>query len=172
MQTGDGRSLLVRPIRPEDEELLREAFKQLSDDTILNRFFYSRKPLSRKSALAAASPDFEREPALVVVDDNEPDQQIVAGGRYVLDPKSNVAELAIMVRDDWQGNGIDGFLFERLVAIGRDRGVSDFAAFVRHEDKPMIELIRGNAPGAVESHLHEDMVELRFSTERESPSKD
>ena len=66
----------------------------------------------------------ETELALVVVDDNKRHQEIVAGGRYIVDPPSRLAELAFTVRDDWQGCGIGGVLSELVcgffVSFGRD----------------------------------------------------
>ncbi len=108
---------------------------------------------------------------LAAVDDSGPAEQIVAVGSYRVDPASQVAELAFTVRDDWQGEGVGAYLFERLLAIGRDRGVVDFVAFVQQDNFPMIELIHRHAPGPVESRLDEGVLELRFSARRTTTDK-
>lgn len=172
MQTHNGKSLLVRPICPTDEDLLRQAFHQLSEESIRRRFFHVRRRLQPDEVRTAVSPDFDTAAVLAAVDDSGPAEQIVAVGSYRVDPASQVAELAFTVRDDWQGEGVGAYLFERLLAIGRDRGVVDFAAFVQQDNAPMIELIHRHAPGPVESRLDEGVLELRFSARRTTTDKD
>jgi acyl-CoA hydrolase/GNAT superfamily N-acetyltransferase len=171
MQTNEGDSLLVRPICPTDEDLLRQAFHQLSEETIRRRFFHVRDRLLPGEVRAAVSPDFDTTVALVAVNDSGPIEQIVAVGSYIVDPASQAAELAFTVRDDWQGQGVGAYLFERLLAIGHDRGVVNFVAFVQQDNTPIIELIHRHAPGPVESRLDEGVLELRFSAGQTSAAK-
>ena len=162
MRAKGGVELLVRAIRPSDEDHLRDAFNQLSQDTIRRRFFHARKELPPEEARAFASPDFDTEVALVAVDDSGPDEQIVAGGRYFVEPGGESAELAFTVRDDWQGRGVGTYIFKRLLAIGRSRGVARFVALVESDNTPMVELIRRHAPGPVQSRREGSVLELTF----------
>ena len=60
MQTKEGSSLLVRAIRPTDKDLLREAFQQLSEDTIRRRFFHVRERLPAEEVRESLTPRGER----------------------------------------------------------------------------------------------------------------
>ena len=167
MKTQTGESLLVRPICPNDEDLIREDFfHELSEETVRRRYFFVPTSLSPETIRAVASPDFEKELALVVIDDQGPADDLVAVGRYALDTATNAAELSLTVQDDWQSRGIGSFLFQRLLEIGRDRGVVNFVAFVQVQNTVMINLIHRFAPGVVQSRIDDGILELRFSTEQ------
>ena len=64
-------------------------------------------------------------------------EDILAIGRYYLDPSTNRAEVAFVVHDDWQGHGIGKFLLSHLVKIARRNGIRGFTAEVLRENKAM-----------------------------------
>jgi len=64
-------------------------------------------------------------------------EEIIAVGRYWLDPKSNRAEVAFTVQDRWQKRGIGTFLFRYLIRIARRNGIRGFTAEVLSENKAM-----------------------------------
>jgi len=63
--------------------------------------------------------------------------EIIAVGRYWLDPKTNRAEVAFTVQDKWQQKGVGTFLFRYLIRIARRSGIAGFTAEVLKENKPM-----------------------------------
>ncbi len=63
--------------------------------------------------------------------------EIVAIGRYYLDPETNRAEVAFTVRDGWQRRGIGTFMLRNLITIARRNGISGFTAEVLRENRPM-----------------------------------
>ncbi len=64
-------------------------------------------------------------------------EDIIAVGSYYLDPKTNLAEVAFVVSDDWQNHGIGTFLLKHLMRIARRNGIRGFSAEVLVENKPM-----------------------------------
>jgi GNAT superfamily N-acetyltransferase len=62
---------------------------------------------------------------------------IIAIGSYYLDPKTNLAEVAFVVHDEWQNRGIGAFLFLQLIRIARRNGIRGFTAEVLVENKAM-----------------------------------
>jgi RimJ/RimL family protein N-acetyltransferase len=58
-------------------------------------------------------------------------------GSYYLDPKTNLAEVAFVVSDQWQNHGIGTFLLKHLMRIARRNGIRGFTAEVLTENKPM-----------------------------------
>ena len=64
-------------------------------------------------------------------------EEIIAVGSYYLDQKTNLAEVAFVVGDDWQNHGIGTFLLKHLMRIARRNGIRGFTAEVLTENKPM-----------------------------------
>jgi acetyltransferase len=122
----DGTDVSLRPIHPEDEPLMAQFHQTLSDRSVYMRYFCS---LSLKSRLAherlvrICHVDDECEVALVVDYTNKGtgQQQILGVGRLIkLDPQ-NEAEVAILVADQYQKQGLGTELLRRLIQIARDR---------------------------------------------------
>lgn len=64
-------------------------------------------------------------------------EDLVAIGRYYLDPATNRAEVAFVVRDDFQGRGIGTFLTADLIKVARRQGIRGFTAEVLRENRAM-----------------------------------
>jgi GNAT superfamily N-acetyltransferase len=69
-------------------------------------------------------------------------EEIIAVGRYYLDPRRNRAEVAFIVRDDWQRRGIGTFMLKYLINIARRNGIAGFTAEVLAENKAMQDVLR------------------------------
>jgi GNAT superfamily N-acetyltransferase len=91
-------------------------------------------------------------------------EDIIAIGRYYLDAKTNHAEVAFVVRDKWQGNGIGSFLFKYLASIARRQGIAGFTAEVLKDNKPMLAILN-NGGFKVRSALHEDVYSVSLDFE-------
>jgi len=52
-----------------------------------------------------------------------------------------MAEIAFVVRDEWQNKGIGTALFKHLTLIARRNGISGFTAEVLKENRAMIRVI-------------------------------
>ncbi len=64
-------------------------------------------------------------------------EEIIAIGRYYLDQKTNRAEVAFVVRDDWQRRGIGSFIMKHLANIAKRNGIAGFTAEVMRDNKAM-----------------------------------
>ena len=136
--SGGGR-LLVRPIRPADAGALVAMHARLSRDTIYRRYFGARPRLS-----PAEVDRFTRLPepwrfALVAV--REPDE-LVAVARYEGTERGRTAEIAIVVDDAVQRQGIGRALFTRLAEVARLNGLSGLVADVLDDNRSMLDLLR------------------------------
>jgi acetyltransferase len=138
----DGREVLVRTIRPEDEALIIALHASHSENTIRMRFFSLVKTLSRDSLIRLCHLDYNREFALVAVL-REGEQTKIAGvSRYYLHPESGDAEFAVVVGDAWQKQGLGKHLMERLISVARERGVKRLVGLVLADNQPMLALMR------------------------------
>ncbi|HXX80178.1 MAG TPA: GNAT family N-acetyltransferase [Thermodesulfovibrionales bacterium] len=140
-QLRDQRSITVRAIRPDDKELLREAFKELDEESIYTRFFGPRKELTEKELAWATEVDFIRNVALVVCIQEGDREKVIGGGRYLGTTGSGPpasAEVAFLVEEDYHGLGIASMVLKHLALIGREQGVSRFEAEVLPQNKAML----------------------------------
>jgi len=144
-QLRDGRSITVRAIRPDDKQLLLRAFKGLEEGTIRSRFFGPRKEPTDQELAWATEIDFVHNVALVASTRDGPGERIVGVGRYVsLESADNplAAEVAFVVEEDFQGQGIASILLRHLAAIARRQGVSRFEADVLPANLAMLSVFR------------------------------
>jgi len=137
----DGTPVFVRPIRPTDEDMLREFHYKLSDETIFRRYRRVLKSLPHRERLKLVNIDYETEMALVVLLRHDTREEIVAVGRYYLDEKTRVAELAFVVRDDWQEKGYGSLLMRKLMEVARARNLAGFEAYVQADNSRMLSLL-------------------------------
>jgi acyl-CoA hydrolase/GNAT superfamily N-acetyltransferase len=135
--TPEGAQVSFRPIHPTDEPLMRHLFYQLSQQTIYYRFMSMVKRIPRKQIRDFVFIDHRSEVAIVGTLPEAHGEEIIAVGRYWLDPKTNRAEIAFTVQDKWQQRGIGTFLFRYLVRIARRNGIRGFTAEVLADNKPM-----------------------------------
>lgn len=139
----DGRTVLLREIRAQDEDELREAFHRLSEDSRYARFMMPLREPSPAMLAAATRPNPEHDLALVAVSgEGGPDQDIVAGARYVGAAGSDTCEFAVTVADDWHGLGLGRRLLEILIAHATARGLRCMEGYVLAANTPMRWLAR------------------------------
>jgi acetyltransferase len=120
----DGQEVLIRPIRPEDEPLIVKFHETLSERTVYLRYLQALK-LSQRVAhdrlTRICFNDYDREMALVVETKVAAggESKILGVGRLRKIPGSGDGEFAILISDEFQGQGLGTELVRRLVEVGR-----------------------------------------------------
>ena len=66
---------------------------------------------------------------------------IVGGARYVAESPRQ-AEIALMVVDEYQGQGIGGLLLRHLIAIARANDLQEFVALVLPNNAAMLKVFQ------------------------------
>ena len=160
----DGTEIFFRPVKPTDEESMRELLYSLSADSVHSRFFHYVQTFSTKDVQSAVTIDYKEELAIVGTVPAVAGDDIVAIGQYFLDPKTNLAEIAFIVKDEWQANGMGSFLLRYLTEIARRNGIAGFTARVLTTNKAMLAVFH-NSGYNVKTTLDGDSyrVEYRFS---------
>ncbi|MBX2822371.1 MAG: bifunctional acetate--CoA ligase family protein/GNAT family N-acetyltransferase [Rhodothermaceae bacterium] len=127
-----GQEVTFRPIRPEDEPLMVDLHKALSEESVYFRYFQSMSFEQRTShnRLARLSfIDYDRDIALVLEAKNdEGNPAFIAVGRLSRYANSNDAELSLVVTDAYQRQGIGTELVSRLISIGQKEGLAHITA--------------------------------------------
>ncbi len=137
----DGTSLLIRPIRPEDEPQVAELHRKLSERSVRFRYFQALQ-LDQRTAherlIRVCFNDYDRELALIVEQGSgQADSQILAVGRLSKVPGQRSAEFSLVVDDEWQRRGLGSELLRRLVQIGKDEKVSAIGGDILPENLGM-----------------------------------
>lgn len=159
----DGRHLRVRPIRPEDAEMERAFVNGLSDETRFFRFFYRLHELSPAMLARFTQIDYDREVALVAVDEAGAEPVIVGVARYVMSLDQECAEFAVVVADAWHGKGVGRNLMARLVAYAKARGLQRLEGRVLRSNRNMLAF--SAALGFQSSESAEDPEQLKLVLE-------
>jgi GNAT superfamily N-acetyltransferase len=120
----DGRTLTLRPIRADDDEKLLAFHYRLSADSIYCRYFSFHAELSSDEVHHLTRVDYGTRLALVLEDGDD----LVGVARYERYPATTTAEVAFLVRDDYQHLGLGHRLFSSLAAAAWARGVTTFTA--------------------------------------------
>jgi RimJ/RimL family protein N-acetyltransferase len=135
----DGLEVLVRPARLSDEGALQRLFYGLSNESVYKRFFCYRSQYPHEEMQKLVDLDYESNMALVVCEPGAAEEgEPIAICRYDVDPATNLADIAFVVRDDWQRRGVGTLLLRRMGEIGRARGLAGFEADVLANNTAML----------------------------------
>jgi acyl-CoA hydrolase/GNAT superfamily N-acetyltransferase len=137
MLLDDGTLVRFRAMQPTDEKETRDLFYSLSQETVYYRYMSHMKRIPRKQLQNFVYVDHRNEVAIVGTVPEAHGEDIIAIGRYYLDQKTNRAEVAFVVRDDWQNQGIGAFIMKHLGTVAKRNGISGFTAEVMRDNKPM-----------------------------------
>ncbi len=160
----EGKFVEIRPLLPSDEFEYRNFFYSLQEETIYMRFFYRMKLFSHEMAQQQwASVDYRKNVSLVGQVQTKGHKEIVAIGSYA-DEGSGRAEVAFVVREDYQGKGISSKMLVQLETIARENGFKGFTATVLKENKAMIRVFEKRYPNLKETNMGggEKMIIMDF----------
>lgn len=137
-----GEEFRLRPIRPEDEPMMVRFHGTLSDQTVYLRYFHMEKLSTRvahERLIQKCFIDYDREVALVAehIAPGTGQPEIVAVGRLSKSRIAKEAEVAVLVSDRYQGQGLGTELVGRLIQVGRDEKLQEIVANILPENLAM-----------------------------------
>jgi len=139
----DGTRVFLRPVRPTDEDLLKDFFYGLSSESIYMRYAGTRKTWPHEERLRIANVNYESEMTIVAVAiDENGHERLVGLGTYVVNPERNEVETAFIVADEYQGRGIGAALFRRLADVARTKGLRALVADVLPQNAAMFRVLQ------------------------------
>jgi acetyltransferase len=141
--TFDGRTVLIRPLRPEDSPQHREFVTHISDEDMQARFFRAVRELPPGELAYLTQLDYERAMAFIAVATNAHGEDETLGVvRAQADPDNENAEFAVLVRSDLKGHGLGSLLLEKIIRYCRERGIRCLAGDVLATNGRMLQLAR------------------------------
>jgi len=154
----DGSTLRVRPVEAADAPAMRAFFEALSLESLGLRFF--GVPSVDWVTKWAVDVDYADRYALVAT--TGPQQAIVGHGAYIrIDGER--AEVAFVVADRWQGQGIATIMLGQLAAAAQEHDISVFSAEVLPRNHRMIDVFR-HSGFPVELHVRGELIDVEFPT--------
>jgi acyl-CoA hydrolase/RimJ/RimL family protein N-acetyltransferase len=142
----DGKTAEFRPLLPSDEIAYRNFFYSLQEKTIYMRFFYRMRSFSHEVVQKQwASVDYRKNMSIIGLVQKRGHKEIIAIGTYAYD-RDQVAEIAFVVREDYQSMGIASYLLAVLEQIAEENNYMRFQASVLRENRAMIQVFKKRYP--------------------------
>ena len=161
----DGKTVEFRPLLPSDEFAYRNFFYSLQEKTIYMRYFYKMRTFSHEVVQKQwSSVDYRKNMSILGLVQKGGHKEIMAIGSYAQDSDSR-AEVAFVVREDFQNKGIASYLIEILEKIAKENHYSSFCATVLRQNSAMISVFKNRFPKAkISSGGGSDLkIEMDFS---------
>ena len=146
-----GGEYTVRPVQPDDAQMLQDLVQGLSTESRYFRFVSSMHELPPAMLARFTLIDYDREMALVAVhktrtagEDGEmlEAERIVGVSRYVTNPDKASCEFALVVADDFAGKGLGSRLMLSIMDVARDHGLVEIEGLVLTHNPGMLKLMR------------------------------
>jgi len=162
VQSRDGHHLLLRPIRSTDEPKLTEMLYSLTEATLYQRFMHIIKRIAHDERQTYLDIDYKANLGIALETCNtELEPEIVGVAHYFLDPATQLADVAFLVRDPWQGKGLGTILVEEMMSLARAREIDGFTADVLASNRAMLHLFH-KAGLVVESVIEGEVCRLKM----------
>jgi RimJ/RimL family protein N-acetyltransferase len=132
-----GQRFKIRPVRPADSGALIDALSRSSERSLYRRFFSPKRGLTDAEIKHFMDLDLVRHLALVAVIEEDNQEVVMAGARYIV-AGPGTAEVAFLVVDAYQGLGIGQALMRHLIKFGREAGLRELVAEVLTDNIAML----------------------------------
>ena len=140
--TRTGLRLLLRPVKISDEPLLKEFFYSLSNESLYQRFISARRDIPHDVLQKLVAVDYTQKMMIAAVYEKESKESIYGLGQYELNSDMHTADIALVVRDDCQNNGIGAQLLSYLTYLAKKQGLLGFTAEVLVGNDPVFRLFK------------------------------
>ena len=146
-----GGEYTIRPIHPDDAEMLQELVQNLSPESRYFRFVSSLKELPPSMLSRLTLIDYDREMALVAIHRERQDgpqgetievERIVGVSRYITNPDKSSCEFSLVVADDFNGKGLGSRLMLSIMEEARDKGLAEIEGLVLANNPGMLKLMK------------------------------
>jgi acetyltransferase len=147
-----GGEYTVRPIHPDDANMLQDLMHHLSPESRYFRFISSITELPPTMLARFTLIDYDREMALVAVFKERragpnggitETERIVGVSRYITNPDQSSCEFALVIADDFKGKGLGSRMMLSIMDVAREKGLTEMDGLVLANNPGMLKLMKG-----------------------------
>ena len=140
--TKTGLRIFLRPVSIRDEPLLKDFFYSISDRSMYLRFASARKDMHHQRLQEFVVVDYSNNMVILALIQHEEKELVIALGQYCIDERTHTAELALLVKDEYQNQGVGTELYAYLILLAKRRGLLGFTAEVLGTNQAALNLLR------------------------------
>lgn len=136
----DRLEVKIRPIKPSDEDMMRQLFYNFSDESKYFRYFANKPVMPHKEMQKYVNIDYQDTLSIVAIVEKGRNERIIAEARYAYGKREGAHEVAFIVDEEFQGKGVATFMLNYLIKIARNRGIGEFIAYVLPRNEAMLKV--------------------------------
>jgi acyl-CoA hydrolase/GNAT superfamily N-acetyltransferase len=155
-----GEQVTVRPAKPVDERRIQEHFYNLDKDDVTARFFHEKTSFVKEEVEGVSQIDYIKDLTVVAIVGEFGFGRVVGIGEYLIDPATNIAEIAFSISKDYQKKGLGKILLKKLAAAARVNDISGLVAYTSPHNRGMIKLFK-QLPYKANTFFDGDMLTLK-----------
>jgi acyl-CoA hydrolase len=156
----NGQEVRFRAIKPSDEEEMRRLFYRFSDEAVYYRYFTRIKSMPHAKMQMYVNVDYSQVLSIVGLIGPPGKGQIIAEARYVRHGDKPFGDIAFVVDEAYQGQGIATFMYHLLTRLAKERGLQGFTANVLTSNTSMMKVFEkvGRIKAKMESGEYELII--------------
>jgi GNAT superfamily N-acetyltransferase len=155
----DGQTITIRPAKPDDMRRIQEHFYSLDKEDVVARFFHEKNRFGRLEVEGVSQVDYVKDLTLLALVGEFGFDKVVAVAEYLLEPTTNLAEVAFSVTRAFQGKGLGKILIRKLAEAARENGIGGLMAYTAPTNTGMIRIFN-SLPYKVRNSFEEDVLKL------------
>jgi acyl-CoA hydrolase/GNAT superfamily N-acetyltransferase len=154
-----GEPVTFRPVKPVDDRRIQEHFYNLDKNDVISRFFHEKTSFMKEEVEGVSQIDYIKDLTVVAIVGEFGFGRVVGIGEYLIDPATNVAEVAFSISKDYQKKGIGKILLKKLALAARENDIAGLVAYTSPNNRGMIKLFN-QLPYKVDTFYDGDMLTL------------
>ena len=155
----NGEPVTVRPVKPVDERRVQEHFYNLDKNDVIARFFHEKTTFLKEEVEGVSQIDYVKDLTVVAIVGEFGFGRVVGIGEYLIDPVTNVAEVAFSISKDYQKKGMGKILIKKLASAALENDISGLVAYTSPNNRGMVKLFN-QLPYKVNTFFDGDMLTL------------
>lgn len=156
-----GFTIKLRPVKIDDEPLVKDLFYSLSEDSMYKRFISTRLDMPHERRQEYVAIDYTQEMVILAVLDHSDHEEIVGIGQYGIGLDSHTAEVAFAISDNFHNKGVGTELLKYLTLLAKRQGLLGFTAEVLRNNRSMLHLFKKQFPD-LDQRIMDEVYELRM----------
>ena len=166
----DHLEVKIRPIKPSDEDMMRQLFYNFSDESKYFRYFANKPVMPHKEMQKYVNIDYHDTLSIVAIVEKGRNERIIAEARYAYGKQEDAHEVAFIVDEEFQGKGVATFMLNYLIKIARNRGIGEFIAYVLPRNDAMLKVFE-KAKVPITRSFDSDAILVRLNLAAPQPAK-